>query len=203
MHTAADVFVLDHWREKKKQERPRSGWTGTSPEFGAITVEYPVERVHGETVTAEVRGGLIPTASFASRGMHTAVVEMPTLNGATCRVGDALVTLSRNRLGVTRGARALHLRLAGDRYRLTADGGRSYVLTREPDDEDPGVTIRAGESGRGRGRRLTVHVTGRAVAADISLAVLFAGVDRSTLTRGGAVRAGVSRAVNLTMEAKS
>ncbi|MEJ8634616.1 hypothetical protein [Streptomyces sp. MS2.AVA.5] len=45
----------------------------------------------------------------------------------------------------------------------------------------------------GNGRKVTVHAAGRVLPADVSLAVLFCGVDRSVLTRRGAVRAGISR----------
>ncbi|MEU8618195.1 hypothetical protein [Streptomyces sp. NPDC048623] len=54
------------------------------------------------------------------------------------------------------------------------------------------MTVR--ESGRGRGALLSVRAEGRSQAADLALALVFAGVDRSALSRVGAVRAGVRRA---------
>ncbi|MGW0392713.1 hypothetical protein ACWDYJ_17790 [Streptomyces sp. NPDC003042] len=64
---------------------------------------------------------------------------------------------------------------------------------READNQDRGLTVRVREAGFGKRKRVEVSVEGRALGADIALAVLFTGVDRSVLTRRGAVRAGISR----------
>ncbi|MGX1505760.1 UNVERIFIED_CONTAM: hypothetical protein RKD43_004385 [Streptomyces graminofaciens] len=196
MHSAATPFVLHHWKEGGRREQ-RSGWRGTSPEFGDIKVTSPLNPSSSESVVAEVRGGSIPTATFESRGIHAEVLTRPTLNRMTLRLGDATVHTSRNRWAPTHRGRALHMRHGGDRYRLWAVNRRRYVLTRLPDSEDPGTRITVARSGRGRRRQITVTVTGRAVAADITLAALFTGVDRSVLTRRGTVRAFISRAFGL------
>ncbi|MFJ4778850.1 hypothetical protein [Streptomyces sp. NPDC088762] len=98
--------------------------------------------------------------------------------------------------------RSLRLGYGGDRYRLTAVNGKEYTLTRAADTEDPGVAVRVKQSGLGKGKRLSVSVAGRALGADITLAALFGGVDRATLTRRGAVRAGLSRAFGFYAESQ-
>ncbi|KQX49554.1 MULTISPECIES: hypothetical protein [unclassified Streptomyces] len=196
MHTAVSPFVLQPWQEGGRHDR-RSGWRGVSREFGEITLTCPLPRTAPETVVSEARGGLIPVATFEARGMHTDGIRLPTLNRSTLRVGDRIVSVRRNRWGATAAQRALTLRYAGDHYRLAALDKRAYVLTREPDDEDPGLTVTVRASGRGRKRQLAVHVGGRAEGGDLALALVFAGVDRSALTRVGAVRAGVSRVTDL------
>ncbi|MFE0650106.1 hypothetical protein ACFVZH_16125 [Streptomyces sp. NPDC059534] len=70
-------------------------------------------------------------------------------------------------------------------------------------DEDPGVTVSVRGAGRGGRRRLDVTVSGRAGGADLALALVFAGVDRAALTRGGAVRAGLSRLTGFRAESQS
>ncbi|MGW8352767.1 hypothetical protein [Streptomyces wedmorensis] len=192
MHSTVSPFTLRPWREGKGYDR-RVGWRGESAEFGGVTVEAPLRQTTPQVAVSELRGGLLPTASYETRGVHTDVARLPTLNRATLRVGDALVSMTRNRLGATARQRALHLRYGGDRYRLWARDRRSWVLAREADDEDPGVTVAIRGAGRGSRRRLDVTVSGRAGGADLSLALVFAGVDRAALTRGGAVRAGLSR----------
>ncbi|MFI8963345.1 hypothetical protein ACIGO8_14675 [Streptomyces sp. NPDC053493] len=202
MHTTVTPFVLHAWKEGRRPA-VRSGWRGVSPEFGEITLTCPLTRTAHQAVVSEARGGLIPTATFESRGIHAENLRLPTLNRATLRVGDRLVRMTRNRWGATLEQRAVMLGHAGDRYRLAAVDGRGYVLTRAADDEDPGVTVRVRESGRGAGRHLSVHVTGRAEGGDMALALIFAGVDRSALTRVGAVRSGVRRAVELWADANA
>ncbi|GGT10671.1 hypothetical protein GCM10010271_11480 [Streptomyces kurssanovii] len=196
MHSAVTPFLLHHWKAGARREQ-RTGWQGMSPEFGDIKVTSPLNPSNSESVVAEVRGGSIPTATFESRGIHAEVLSRPTLNSITLRLGDAMVHTSRNRLALTHRGRALHMRYGGDRYRLWAVDRRRYVLTRQPDSEDPGTRITVTQSGRGRRRQITVTATGRAVAADIALAALFTGVDRSVLTRRGTLRAFVSRAFGL------
>ncbi|MFI9582370.1 hypothetical protein ACIHCQ_11090 [Streptomyces sp. NPDC052236] len=201
MHTAATPFTLHAWKEGNRHDY-RSGWKGTSHEFGDITLTCPLPRTASATVVSEVRGGLIPTASFEARGIHTDVVRLPTLNRSTLRVGDAMVYMTRNRWGATHQQRSLQLKYAGDRYRMWAVDAREYVVSREADNEDPGVTIRVRESGRGKRKQLAVQVTGQVGEGDISLALIFAGVDRSALTRRGAVRAGFSRVTHLFAESQ-
>jgi hypothetical protein len=201
MHSAVTPFLLHHWKEGARREQ-LTGWRGTSPEFDDIKVTSPLNRTRSEVVVAEVRGGSIPTATFESRGIHTEVLTRPTLNRITLRLGDAMVHTSRNRFALTHRGRALHMRYGGDRYRLWAVNRRRYVLMRQPDSEDPGVRITMTQSGRGRRRQITLTAAGRAVAADIALATLFTGVDRSVLTRRGTVRAFISRAFGLYAESQ-
>ncbi|MFF8291135.1 hypothetical protein ACF068_18175 [Streptomyces sp. NPDC016309] len=202
MHTTISPFTLTHWRERKKGERTQWGWQGTSPEFGDIRVVHPARPFAPEKIVTEVSGGLIPTATFEARGLHTEGMTRPSLNRAVLRVGDGHVRMSRNRWGMTHRGRSLHLTYLGDGYRLTAVDRRSYTLSRVADAEDPGVVITVRQSGRGRSRRMTVQAEGRVLHADIALAALFCGVDRSVLTRRGAVRAGFSRVFDLWAESQ-
>ncbi|MGW0118953.1 hypothetical protein [Streptomyces sp. NPDC003327] len=197
MHTTVTPFTLRRWREGKGYER-RAGWRGASAEFGEITVEAPLRQTVPEVVVSELRGTSVPPASYETRGVHTDVIRLPTLNRATLRVGDAQVYVERNRFGLTARQRGLTLRYGGDRYRLWALNRRSWVLTRHADDEDPGVTVTV----RGRRRQLDVTVAGRAGGADLTLALVFAGVDRAALTRGGAVRAALARATGFWAESQ-
>ncbi|MFC9264640.1 hypothetical protein ACFT25_33050 [Streptomyces hydrogenans] len=192
MHTTVTPFTLRPWREGTGYGR-RAGWRGTSAEFGEVTVEAPLRQTVPETVVSELRGGLLPEASYETRGVHADLVRLPTLNRATLRLGGALVVMERNRFGVTARQRGLRLRYGGDDYRLWARDRRSWTLVRRADAEDPGVRVTVRGRGRLGGRRLEVAVTGRALVADLSLALVFAGVDRAALTRGGAVRAALSR----------
>ncbi|MFF5444224.1 hypothetical protein [Streptomyces sp. NPDC012888] len=192
MHIQTAPFTLNAWQGGGKGEPARHGFRGTSPEWGEITVSSlpsPAEDV----CAVQVLGGHLPEAVYESRGIQVVIAERPTLNGATLRVGGAHAYLKRNRWAATHRGRALHLKHAGDRYRLWAVNRRSYVLHRAADNEDRGVTVTVREAGFGKRKRAEVTVAGRAVGADIALAVLFTGVDRSALTRRGAVRSGISR----------
>ncbi|MGW6772920.1 hypothetical protein ACWGBX_21200 [Streptomyces sp. NPDC055037] len=203
MHTATAPITLEFWKEGRTHER-RAGYRGSSPEFGEIVLTCPLPRkTTPGSVVSEVRGTLIPTATFETRGIHTEAADLPTLNRSTLRVGDAMVYLRRNRFGLTHKARALHFRYGGDQYRLWAVNRKQYVLRREADNEDPGVSLTAKQSGIGASKKLVVRVTGRAVAADIAIVSLFAGVDRAPLTRGGAVRAAFARSTRLFAESQS
>ncbi|MFD4373591.1 hypothetical protein [Streptomyces sp. NPDC058486] len=202
MHTTVTPFALRPWREGKGYER-RAGWRGTSAEFGEVTVEAPLRQTVPEVVVSELRGGLLPEASYEARGVHADLIRLPTLNRATLRLGGALVRMERNRFGATARQRGLRLRYGGDDYRLWAENRRSWTLTREADGEDPGVRVAVRGAGRGGRRRLEVTVTGRALAADLTLALVFAGVDRAALTRGGAVRAAFSRVTRLWAESQA
>ncbi|MFG2767754.1 hypothetical protein [Streptomyces rubiginosohelvolus] len=203
MHTAIGPFTLEFWKEGRTHER-RSGLRGTVPGFGEVVLTAPLPLKHTPgSMVSEVRGPSIPTAVFETRGIHTDATDLPTLNGSTLRVGDAMVHLRRNRFGLTLRARALHFRYGGDHYRLRAVSRKRFVLTRRADDEDPGVALTAKQSGLGGGRKLVVRTTGRAVAADIALVALFAGVDRAPLTRGGAVRAALGRSARLLAESQA
>lgn len=91
MHPTVTPFTLRPWREGKGYER-RSGWRGESAEFGELTVEAPMRQTVPEVVVSELRGGRVPTASYETRGVHTEVARLPTLNRATLRVGDAVCT---------------------------------------------------------------------------------------------------------------
>ncbi|MEV6251115.1 hypothetical protein AB0M38_33855 [Streptomyces sp. NPDC051742] len=201
MHTNVTPFELQAWKEGNRHDY-RAGWRGVSPEFGEIVLTCPMTRTTPESIVSEVRGGLLPTTSFESRGMHAEGLKLPTLNRSTLRVGDRMVYVDRNRFGATLEQRALTMRYAGDHYRLAALDKSGYVLTRQADDEDPGVTITVRESGRGKNRRLSVQVSGRAEGGDLALALIFAGVDRSVLTRVGAVKAGISRATHFWTESQ-
>ncbi|MEV7570586.1 hypothetical protein [Streptomyces tanashiensis] len=201
MHTHVTPFDLRAWKEGGRHDH-RAGWKGVSPEFGEITLTCPLPRTSPESLVSEVRGGRLPTASFEARGMHVEGMRLPGLNRSTLRVGDRIVYVTRNRFGATLEQRALEMRYAGDHYRLAALDKRGHVLSRAADDEDPGVRITVREGGRGKGRRLSVHVDGRAEGGDLSLALIFAGVDRSALTRAGAVRAGISRVTHFWTESQ-
>ncbi|WP_327383492.1 MULTISPECIES: hypothetical protein [unclassified Streptomyces] len=192
MHTQTTPFALRAWQGGEKSERRRIEWEGKSTEWGEITVAS-LPQARDDVQSTEVAGAHIPEAVFESRGMHVTTTRRPTLNGATLRVGGAVVYLKRNRWGATHRGRALHMKHAGDRYRLWAVNRREYVLMREADNQDRGVTIKVKESGIAKWKRVDVSVTGRALGADIALALVFSGVDRSVLTRRGAVRAGFSR----------
>ncbi|MEU0664518.1 hypothetical protein ABZ508_07370 [Streptomyces lavendulocolor] len=202
MHTTISPFTLTHWRERRKGERTQWGWQGSSPEFGDIRVVYPAQPHLQEKVVTEVSGGLIPTATFEARGIHTEGMTRPSLNRAVLRLGDGHVRMSRNRWGMTHRGRSLHMTFLGDGYRLTAVDRNAYTLSRAADAEDPGVVISVRQSGWGKGKRMTVQAEGRVLHADIALAALFCGVDRSVLTRRGAVRAGFARVFNLWAESQ-
>ncbi|MGI5482394.1 hypothetical protein [Streptomyces lavendofoliae] len=202
MHTTISPFTLTHWRERTKGERTQWGWQGTSPEFGDIRVVHPAGPYVRERIVAQVSGGLIPTASFEARGLHTEGMTRPSLNRAVLRLGDAHVRMSRNRWGLTHRGRSLHMTCLGDAYRLTALDRGSYTLSRAADAEDPGVVITVRQSGWGRNKRVSVRAEGRVLHADIALAALFCGVDRSVLTRRGAVRAGFARVFDLWAESQ-
>jgi hypothetical protein len=203
MHTTISPFTLAYWKEKQPVGLTKFGWQGTSAELGDIRVVYPAGRDVPNAIVTDVRGGLIPTATFETRGPHADVVSMPTLNRSTLRVGDGLVRMSRNRWAPTHRGRSLHMTYLGDVYRLKAINRRAYELSRQPDAEDPGSVITVRQSGLGSGRKMTVQAAGRVLPADVSLAVLFTGVDRSVLTRRGAVRAGFSRIFNFWAESQS
>ncbi|MER6999491.1 hypothetical protein [Streptomyces sp. NPDC000410] len=203
MHTTISPFTLAYWREKQPAGRTKFGWQGTSPELGDIQVVYPVGRDVPNAIVTEVRGGLIPTATCGTRGTHTDIVSMPTLNRAILRLGDGLVRMTRNRWAPTHRGRSLHMTYLGDAYRVTAINRRAYELSRQPDGEDPGVVITVRQSGLGSGRRVTVQAPGQVLPADVALAALFSGVDRSVLTRRGAVRAGFSRIFGFWAESQS
>lgn len=203
MHTTISPFTLAPWKEPQPYGHPLHGWRGTSPEFGEIQVLLPAGRDAPNSLTTQVRGGRIPPAVFETRGPHTEIVRRPTLNRSTLHVGDAPVRMDRNRWAPTRRGRSLRLTYLGDTYRLTALDRRTYELVRTPDPEDPGVRVTVRRSGLGGRRGITVRTTGRTLPADISLAVLFTGIDRSVLTGRGAIRAGLSRVLNLWAEAQA
>ncbi|MGW7096148.1 hypothetical protein [Streptomyces sp. NPDC054874] len=206
MHTSTAStapFTLAFWKEGRTHEQ-RAGYRGMAAEFGEIVLTAPLPRKYtADSVVSEVRGPSVPTAVFETRGIHTEAADLPTLNRSVLRVGDAMVHLRRNRFGLTRRARALHFRYGGDHYRLRAVSRKQFVLTRRADDEDPGVSLTAKLSGLGSGRKLVVRTVGRAVAADIVLVTLFAGVDRAPLTRSGAVRAALGRSTRLFAESQA
>ncbi|MEU4031700.1 hypothetical protein [Streptomyces anulatus] len=206
MHTptaSTAPFTLAFWKEGRTHEQ-RAGYRGTAAEFGEIVLTAPLPRKYTpDGVVSEVRGPSVPTAVFETRGIHTEAADLPTLNRSVLRVGDALVHLRRNRFGLTRRARALHFRYGGDHYRLRAVNRKQFVLVRRADDEDPGASLTAKLSGLGGGKKLVVRTAGRAVAADIVLVTLFAGVDRAPLTRSGAVRAALGRSTRLFAESRA
>lgn len=200
MHTQSTPFQLRTWQGGEKGQVRRIIWEGKSPEWGDIRVAA-LPPVHDNVRATEVTGGHLPTVVFESRGMQVMMTERPTLNGPTLRVGGTGAYLKRNRWGATHRGRALHIKYGGDKYRLWAVNRREYVLMREADNEDRGVTVKVKESGMAKWKRVDVSVTGRALGADIALALVFSGVDRAVLTRRGAVRAGFARAVYLAADA--
>ncbi|WP_299537894.1 hypothetical protein [uncultured Streptomyces sp.] len=196
MHTTISPFALAYWKEKQPVGATKFGWRGVSPELGDIHVVYPAGKDVPNLVVTEVTGSVIPSATFETRGVHTDVLSMPTLNRATLRVGGGLVRMSRNRWAPTHGGRSLRMVYLGDVYRLKAINRRAYEVSRQGDSEDPGAVVTVRQSGLGSSRRMAVQAQGRVLPADVTIAVLFAGVDRSVLTRRGAVRAGFSRIFN-------
>ncbi|MCP9958711.1 MULTISPECIES: hypothetical protein [Streptomyces] len=202
MHTTITPFTLARWKSEKAPGVPRQfGWVGTSPEFGEVRVVWPALPHTPDVIATEASGGGLPTARFETRGLLSELVSKPTLNRATFRVDGRLVAMDRHRWALTHRGRSLRMRYLGDDYRLTALGKRAYRLSRLPDDEDPGVVVTAHQTGVGNGRRVALRATGRVLPADLALAVLFAGVDRSVLTRRGAVRAGFKRMFSFWAEA--
>ncbi|MEU0697467.1 hypothetical protein ACFTTN_30060 [Streptomyces niveus] len=195
MHTTIGPFTLASWKGTSPVGRKQSGWQGTSPEFGDIRVVYPAGPYAREKIVTAVEGALIPTATFETRGIHTEVVFMPTLNRATLRVGDEVVRMSRNRWAQTHRGRSLRMTYLGDAYTLTAINRWAYTLSRHPGAEDPGAVVTVRQSGRGSGKKATVQAVGRVLPVDVCLAALFCGVNRSVLTKLGAVRAGFSRII--------
>ncbi|MET9430076.1 hypothetical protein [Streptomyces sp. NPDC003036] len=194
MHTTITPFTLTFWKGERSRGTPlQRAWQGTSPEYGDIRVLWPAPPYVDERIATQVSGGLIPTATFETRGIHAELVGMPTLNRATARVGDGLVSLSRNRFAMTKRGRSLRMTYLGDHYRLTAINRKAYTLSRKPDADDPGVVLTVRQSGLGKNKKVSVQANGRVLPTDLALAVLFAGVDRAVLTRGGVVRAGFSR----------
>lgn len=198
MHTAISPFTLAAWKKDKVPEgRQRQfGWIGASPEFGDIHVVWPALPHIDSVLVTEVRGVAIPTAVFEVRGMHAELMSMPSLNRATLRVNDTPVPMRRNRWGVTRRGRSLRLTYQGGPYRLSAINRHAYTLTREPADGAPGAVITVRQSGMGKNKKVTVQASGPVQAGDLTLAILFTGIDRATLTKRGVVRATFSRLFN-------
>ncbi|MER6914079.1 hypothetical protein ABT354_20595 [Streptomyces sp. NPDC000594] len=201
MQTVTTPFRLSGYRDRHPSyTKGFEGWRGSSPELGEMSVLYPVRNAEDE-VRSIAQGENIPTAVYDAKGLHVqAGLLMPTLNRGTLRVGEDEVAMSRNRLGVTDQARALHLTHGGDTYRLWAVNRLQYALARDPSGARPGATVRVEQSGKGtmsamKSGRLYLAFTIEGVAdpTDIALAVLFSGVDRSTLTPGGSVRAFFAR----------
>ncbi|MFF8957383.1 hypothetical protein [Streptomyces sp. NPDC014894] len=208
MQTATTPFRLTSFRDKHPSYTDGyEGWRGTSPELGEISVTYPF-RPGEERMYSLVEGEGIPTVRYDTKGLHvSAGLGMPTLNRGTLRVGDEEVAMSRNRLGVTEQSRALHLTRGEDEYRLWAITGLHYALARQPAGGRPGVTVRVEHSGKfgiramrdGR-LHLAFAIEGVAEPADIALAAMFSGVDRSNLTPGGSVRAMFARGRDQVLE---
>ncbi|MEU3820859.1 hypothetical protein AB0E74_14720 [Streptomyces sp. NPDC030392] len=195
MHTTITPFTLTAWKKERAPggRRRQFGWIGISPEFGEIHVVWPALPHIDSVLVTEVRGGAIPAATFEVRGLHVELLPMPSLNRATLRVDDTPVPMRRNRWGYTRRGRSLRLTYQGATYRLTAINRHAYTLTREPADGTPGAVITARQSGRGKNKKITVHADGLVQPADLSMATLFAGVERAVLTKRGAVRAACTR----------
>ncbi|WP_236241834.1 hypothetical protein [Streptomyces sp. CC228A] len=164
-------------------------WSTTSEDFGDIRVRYPADIRPKRGTAARAEGSTIPTALMISWSIFE---DKPRLTGAQLSVDGREAQLRRNRWAVSRKRRALRITHDGTTYRCTAISRKRYVLTR------PGLAITVTDSGIGRKRRrLLVQIDGPAEPVDISLAVLFSGVNRSHLTLGGAFRAGFSTVFNL------
>ncbi|MFF9865033.1 hypothetical protein ACF1G0_06370 [Streptomyces sp. NPDC013953] len=194
MHTTITPFTLTFWKGERPPGKPRPrGWQGTSPEYGDIRVLWPAPPHVDERIATQVSGDLIPTVTLETRGIHAELLVLPSLNRSTVRVGDGLVSLSRNRFAMTKRGRSLRMTYLGDHYRLTAIDRKAYTLARTPDADDPGAVLTVRQSGLGKSKKVSVQANGRVLPADLALAVLFSGIDRAVLTRGGAVRAGIAR----------
>ncbi|WP_405710973.1 hypothetical protein OG264_19205 [Streptomyces xanthophaeus] len=172
-----------------RDERRALHWSTTSEEFGDIKVRYPADIRPATGTGARAEGSAIPTTLLISWSIFG---DKPRLNGAHLRVDGQEVKLRRNRWAVRRKGRALRMTHDGTEYRCSAISRKRYVLTR------PGLAVTVTDSGIGtKRRRLRVVIDGAAEPVDVSLAVLFAGVNRSHLTLGGAFRAGFSTVFNL------
>ncbi|MFE2290609.1 hypothetical protein [Streptomyces sp. NPDC059452] len=177
-------------REVRHEERALC-WSGISEEFGTIEVRYPADGPMGST-TARVLGSAIPSTLLIGWSLFD---DKPRLTGARLQLGGEEVQLRRRPWAVRRKGRALRITHDGNEYRCRAIRRKKYVLTR------PGLAVTVTQSGVGtKRRRVQVVIDGPAVPVDISLAVLFSGVNRAQLTLGGAFRTGFSPILNLSMD---
>ncbi|MDT0494787.1 hypothetical protein RM717_30270 [Streptomyces griseus] len=167
-------------REVRNEKRALC-WAGTSEEFGTIEVRYPADGPMGST-TARVLGSAIPTTLLIGWSLFD---DKPRLTSAQLQVEGESVKLRRNPWAVSRKGRSLRMEYGGTEYRCRAVRRKRYVFTR------PGLVVTVTQSGIGRKRRrVLVMIDGPAEPIDISLAVLFSGVNRAQLTLGGAFRTG-------------
>ncbi|MFE5397349.1 hypothetical protein ACFQ9U_22680 [Streptomyces sp. NPDC056568] len=181
------TYSLDRWEDRSGHRLTwKFGYRGAAGEFGWIEVTYPARR-HGDRHVAEVRGDTVPTVSFDG----WAYGRKPSLFSGRLSVGRDGIRLQRNRWAQTRAGRALRMRVAGREYRYLATSARhrDRALVRH------GVEIRTRRHGKGSRRKATFTVLGPADATDLSLAAVMCGVNTRNLTRGGAVRAFLSRSL--------
>ncbi len=172
-----------------RDERRALHWSTVSEAFGDIRVRYPADIRPATGTGARAEGSVIPTALMISWSIFE---DKPRLTGARLWIDGREVTMRRSRWAVSRKRRALRLTYDGTAYRCTAVSRKRYVLTR------PGLAITVTDSGIGpKRRRLQVVIDGAAEPVDVSLAVLFSGVNRSHLTLGGAFRAACATLFNL------
>ncbi|WP_159030065.1 hypothetical protein [Kitasatospora albolonga] len=177
-------FVL---KELRDEERALY-WSGTSEEFGTIEVRYPADGPVG-SATARARGSAIPTTHLIGWAIFQ---DKPRLTHARLQVEGEDAKLWRNRWAVSRKGRSLRMEYGGTEYRCRAVRRKRYVFTR------PGLVVTVTQSGIAPKRRtILVVIDGSAEPVDLSLAVLFSGVNRSQLTLGGAFRAGFATVFNL------
>ncbi|MEV3870488.1 hypothetical protein [Streptomyces sp. NPDC049906] len=205
MQFATTAFQMDYYHHKVP-DAAFPGWRGSSPELGDVWVSYPYQ-LGPEAIRSVVRGENIPTVLYDAKGAHvTSVMSMPTLNFGTLKVGEEEVAMSRNRLGLSQRGRALHMTYRTDTYMLWAIDTNYYAFARKPSGERTGVTIEVRQhAGKGRlplmrNQCRTVTIDGHAEPTDLALAVMFSGVDCSTLTPGGAVKALFARGRDLIVE---
>ncbi|WP_432067053.1 hypothetical protein [Streptomyces sp. C10-9-1] len=168
---------------------PESSRWIRAEEFGDIQVDYPVDVRPTAGTGARAHGSAIPTTLLVGWSIFD---DKPRLNGAQLWVDGQELKLQRNRWAVGRKGRALRMTQGGAEYRCRAISRKRYVLTRS------GLAVTVIDSGFGtKRRRLRVVINGPAEPVDVSLAVLFAGANRSHLTLGGAFRASFSTVFNL------
>ncbi|MFE7457845.1 hypothetical protein [Streptomyces sp. NPDC057554] len=184
--------MITQFELKEVREERALCWSGTSEEFGDVEVHYSADLGPMGSTCARAQGSVIPTAFLIGWSVFD---DKPRLTGAQLQLDGEEVKLRRKPWAVRRKGRALRITYDGKEYRCRATRRKQYVLTR------PGLAVTVTESGIGKNRRrVLVLIDGSAVPVDISLAVLFSGVNRAQLTLGGAFRTGFSTVFNFSMD---
>ncbi|MFE2942709.1 hypothetical protein ACFXKG_27190 [Streptomyces sp. NPDC059255] len=178
------TFRLEPWETRNGQRATHQfGWRGDSEDFGEVVVTYPVAR-QNLTVLVGAKGDRIPETWFEGFGEG----KSPSLSLMKLRIGTTPVTVKRRGWALTKRGRALRFEHDGRKYTCVAvRRGKDYLVSHD------GVRIKVASKGTGGRKHLTVDVDGTAEPVDISLAVIFSGVNRANLTLGGAIKSAVAR----------